>query len=176
MSKKNTIMDDIDDTIDVLPEKHRGRFIWGQGPDDGEILRDIIDDIKYKASHRQIIDVENDRDELEEDNVLSSNEIEKLIDFTKEEEIEVSDNKIKKAEKDMNLINSGKMTNLEKDELKSRIDGARPEERQVTIRRFTTDELYSEIGRRLRKGDNYIHDLKTLIDRYYDEDEDLNYE
>ena len=74
-----------------------------------------------------------------------------------------------KAVQDLNLMAEGKMTNLEKDELKTRVDAMRDEERDLTIRRFTTDELYSEIGRRLKKNDNYMRDMKTLIDRYYEE-------
>lgn len=75
-----------------------------------------------------------------------------------------------KAVQDLNLMAEGKMTNLEKDELKDRVDAMRDEERDLTIRRFTTDELYSELGRRLTKNNNYLHDIKVLIDRYYEEE------
>lgn len=151
-----------DDVVDEVIETRGKR--WGE-----PIYEEEGDDIDFVQPKKEIpitITVEEDLvGHIYDENGHEIKETEDIMNNMEE--------KITKATEDINLMNEGKMTNLEKDELKARIDASRPAERKLTLRRFTTDELYSEIGRRLQKGNNYLHDLKTLIDRYYDEDEDL---
>lgn len=74
-------------------------------------------------------------------------------------------------EKQLDDIESGKLTNPEKDEIIKRIDGARTEERQLILRRLTTHELYSEIGRRLIRADQFTCEMEQLISDYRRDDE-----
>lgn len=69
-------------------------------------------------------------------------------------------------EDQLNNIKEGKLTNPEKEEIIKRIDGARVEERQLILRRFTTQELYSEIGRRLVRADQFTDEMAQLISDY----------
>lgn len=74
-------------------------------------------------------------------------------------------------ENQLDDIESGKLTNPEKDEIIKRIDGARTEERQLILRRLTTHELYSEIGRRLVRADQFTDEMAQLISDYRRDDD-----
>lgn len=150
--------DVVDEVINKPATKRWGEPIYEEEDED-------IDFIQPKKTMSATITIEEEDKDLE-------GQV-----YDNEEEVEMKDDldamPKPRAPKDANLMNEGKMTNLEKDELKARIDASRPAERQVTLRRFTTDELYSELGRRLKKNDEYLKNMRNLIDNYYDEDADL---
>ena len=81
------------------------------------------------------------------------------------------DNLNEAIERQLDNIKEGKLTNPEKDEIIKRIDGARAEERQLMLRRLTTQELYSEIGRRLIRADQFTDEMAELISDYRRDDE-----
>lgn len=81
------------------------------------------------------------------------------------------DNLNEAIERQLDNIKEGKLTNPEKDEIIKRIDGARAEERQLILRRLTTQELYSEIGRRLVRADQFTDEMAELISDYRRDDD-----
>lgn len=81
------------------------------------------------------------------------------------------DNLNEAIERQLDNIKDGKLTNPEKDEIIKRIDGARVEERQLILRRLTTQELYSEIGRRLVRADQFTDEMAELISDYRRDDD-----
>ena len=74
-------------------------------------------------------------------------------------------------EKQLDNIKEGKLTNPEKDEIIKRIDGARTEERRLILRKLTTQELYSEIGRRLIRADQFSIEMEQLMADYRRDDD-----
>lgn len=68
-------------------------------------------------------------------------------------------------------IESGKLTNMEKDVITNRVDGASIEERNLILRKLTTQELYSELGRRLQRADQFSDEMAQLLSDYRRDDE-----
>lgn len=58
----------------------------------------------------------------------------------------------------------------EKKEWADRVKGLTDLERVFVLSRFSTNELYNELGKRIHKDDNYISSIRKLVNDY----EDLN--
>ena len=62
------------------------------------------------------------------------------------------------------------MSEVEKKEWADRVKGLTDLERVFVLSRFSTNELYNELGKRIHKDDNYISSIRKLVNDY----EDLN--